>query len=311
MKKNNPVSVFILILTAFIWGCAFVAQSEGGDAMGPLTFAWARSFITSVALALLVLILNKTGHGGKRPETAQERKTLIKNGIPCGICLYLITVCQQLGMYAGTPVGKAGFLTACYVVLVPVLGLFFRKNCGRRVWFAVCLTIIGLYLLCITDGFSLQGSDLLVFGAAIACAFQIIIVDRCIDDVNPVYLSLVQFITGAVIGIFPALIFELIPSGIKPWAQSIISTEGLVPVLYAGIVSGAGGYTLQIIGQKGCEPAAASILMSLESVFSVLAGWILLGQVLSGRELFGCALIFAAVVLAQLPDKHMKNINNP
>lgn len=303
MRKNNPVSVLILILTALIWGCAFVAQSKGGDAMGPLTFACIRSFITSAALALLILILEKLGKGGKKPQTSEDRKTLLKNGIPCGICLYLITMCQQLGMHAGTPVGKAGFLTTCYVVLVPLLGLFLRKKCGRRVWFAVGLTIIGLYLLCITDGFTFQGSDLIVFGAAIACAVQIIIIDGCIDSVDAIRLSLVQFITSAVVGIIPMIVFELIPSGIGPWAASVVSSDAVIPLLYAGIASGAGGYTLQMIGQKGCEPAAASILMSLESVFSVLAGWVLLGQVLSGRELFGCALIFAAVVLAQLPEK--------
>lgn len=303
MKRNNPVSVLILIFTALIWGCAFVAQSKGGDAMGPLTFACVRSFITSAALALLVLILDRTGKGGKKPLSAEDRKALLKNGIPCGICLYLITMCQQLGMHAGTPVGKAGFLTACYVVLVPLFGLFFRKKCGKRIWLAVGLTVIGLYLLCITDGFSFQGSDIIVFGAAIACAFQIIIIDGCIDRVDAIRLSLVQFITSAVVGIVPMLAFELIPSGAAAWAESIVSSDALIPLLYAGLVSGAGGYTLQMVGQKGCEPAAASILMSLESVFSVLAGWVLLNQVLSCRELFGCALIFAAVVLAQLPEK--------
>ena len=303
MKKNNPVSVLILIFTALVWGCAFVAQSMGGDAMGPLSFACVRSFITSAALAVLLLILNLAGKGGRRPESSEEWRTLLKNGIPCGVCLYLITMCQQLGMAAGTAVGKAGFLTACYVVLVPLLGLLLGKRCGRKVWLAVGLTIAGLYLLCITGSFSFQSSDLIVFGAAVACAVQIIIIDGCIDRVDAIRLSLVQFITSAVVGIVPMLVFELIPCGFGEWSAGILSTDALIPLLYAGIISGAGGYTLQMFGQKGCEPAAASILMSLESVFSVLAGWVLLGQVLSGRELFGCALIFAAVVLAQLPDK--------
>lgn len=299
IRKNRPISVLILILTAMIWGTAFVAQNEGGDAVGVYTFICVRSVITSAVMGLLVWVLKKRG---TVPETTKNRKSLWVNGFVCGICLYLTSLCQQLGMRGGTPVGKAGFLTACYVVLVPVLGLFLKRRCGRKVWVAVAVTVVGLYLLCMEGDFSFQGSDLIVLGAAVACAVQIHVIDRCIDEVDAVRLSLVQFLTAAVLGLLPMLL-ELFPKGICAWSADFLSKRAMIALLYTGVLSGAGGYTLQMVGQKGCEPATASILMSLESVFSVLAGWLLLNQVLSARELLGCALIFIAVILAQIPQK--------
>ena len=303
VRKNRPASVAILILTAMIWGAAFVAQNEGGDAVGPYSFVCVRSLITSAVLGLLMPVLKKRGVIREAPNTESGRRSLLVNGFFCGVCLYLTSVCQQLGMQGGTPVGKAGFLTACYVVLVPVLGLLLGKRCGKNVWIAVAITFAGLYLLCLNGSFAFQRSDLIVFGAAVACAVQIHIIDRCIDEVDAVHLSLAQFVTSAVLGIVPMLL-ELRAGGPASWASGFCSSRALIALLYAGIFSGAGGYTLQMVGQKGCEPATASILMSLESVFSVLAGWAILHQMLSGRELLGCALIFGAVVLAQLPQKN-------
>ena len=303
MKKNNPTSVIVLILTAFIWGMAFVAQSEGGDAAGTFTFVCIRSVITSVFLSVLVAVLEKRPAGCGKPADRQQKKDLIVSGILCGICLYFTSVFQQLGMQSGTPVGKAGFLTACYVVLVPVSGIFLGKRCEKKVWAAVAITLAGLWLLCIKGDFSFRGSDFIVLGAAVMCAIQIHVIDAYIDRVNAVRMSQVQFITSAVIGIIPMIIIEAVPAGIEAWGAPLLTRDAILPLLYTGFLSGGLGYTMQMIGQKGCEPAVASLLMSLESVFSVLAGWVLLNQQLSGRELIGCGLIFGAVVLSQLPQK--------
>ena len=310
IQRNRPVSVLILILTAMIWGTAFVAQNEGGDEVGVYSFVCVRAVITSAVLGILVPVFAKKGVIPPAPEKGKARRALLVNGTVCGICLYLTSLCQQLGMQGGTPVGKAGFLTACYVVLVPVLGIFLKRRCGRNVWIAVVITFFGLYLLCLNGSLSFRRSDLVVFGAAVACAVQIHVIDHCIDTVDPVRLSLVQFVVSAVLGILPMLFLELLPVGVVAWTSEFLSRRALIALLYAGLISGAGGYTLQMVGQKGCEPTTASILMSLESVFSVLAGWLLLHQVLSVRELLGCALIFVAVVLAQLPGKKRKTQEN-
>lgn len=223
----------------------------------------------------------------------------------CGI-FYCGTLCfQQLGLYLGTSAGKAGFLTACYIILVPVLGLFFRKHCGMQIWAAIVITLGGLYLLCINGGFSLQFSDAMVLVCALMAALQILSVDVYISRVDVLRLSMGRFLVSGILSLFPMFWFDMnhSPAGVTAVLSALTTWQAWGPLLYAGVLSSGVAYTLSNIGQKNVEPALAALLMSLESVISVLAGWLLLNQKLTMRELLGCALIFIAVILAQLPAR--------
>ena len=273
MKNKTTRNSFLLVLTALIWGIAFVAQSEGGDAIGPYSFNCIR-----------FLIGGFVGYTGKKSATPESQKTLLKGGVICGIILCIASNLQQAGIFMGCPAGKAGFLTACYIILVPILGLFLKKKCSIRVWIGIILTVIGLYLLWLNETLTLQPQDILVLICALCFAFHILAVDYFTPLVEGIRMSCIQFWVAGCITAVPMLLFEM-------------------KLLYAGILSCGVAYTLQIIGQEDVNPAVASLLMSLESVFSVLAGFLLLHQKLSVRELSGCAFIFAAVILAQLPVK--------
>lgn len=301
MKRRNEI---ILVLTAFIWGVAFVAQSEGGDAVGPFTFNSIRSIIGGVALIPAIKLLDRLGlcH---RPDSRKDWKNLITGGIICGVVLSFATNTQQLGITYGTPAGKAGFLTACYVVIVPILGLFFKKKCGLNVWIGVVMTVFGLYLLCMNGPLGIQRSDVLVLICALLFSFHIITVDHFSPLVDGVRMSCIQFFVSGIISAIPMTITEMKPfsGGLGAWALSFNNMGAWIAILYAGLMSCGVAYTLQIVGQQGVNPAVASILMSLESVFSVLAGWVILHERLSVRSIAGCAIIFAAIVLAQLPVK--------
>ena len=301
MKLKNSL---ILLLTATIWGVAFVAQSVGMDYVGPFTFLCARSVIGGLVLLPVVAVLrqNGPGHAKETPETRRKaRWTLLQGGVCCGVVLCLASALQQIGILY-TSVGKAGFLTACYILIVPLLGLFFGRKCGKLVWGGVALALIGLYCLCITDGLRLNAGDVLMLGSALLFSAHILVIDHFTPLTDGVQMSCIQFFVCGAIAAIGMFVFEQ-PS----WGALLAAWK---PVLYAGVLSSGVAYTLQIIGQKGMNPTVASLIMSLESVISVLAGWLILGQTLSLREIGGCALMFAAIVLAQLPEKRLKSTTN-
>ena len=299
MKKGTMKNSLLLFLTAFIWGVAFVAQSVGGDAVGCFTFNGVRSLIGALVLLPVISFLDKQ----KKKELGEEKfleqkgdkKTLIVGGICCGLMLCIASNFQQFGI-SFTTVGKAGFITAMYILIVPILGLFMKKKVGVKVWLGVVLATIGLYMLCMTsEKLSLSKGDLLVLVCAGFFSLHILIIDYFSPKVDGVRLSCIQFLVCGVISMVTAFVFE------TPNVTAILS--GWLPILYAGVLSCGVAYTLQIVGQKNMDPTVASLILSLESVFSVLAGWVILNQKLSIRELSGCGLMFLAIILAQLPEK--------
>lgn len=303
MKTKQIRNSLLLVLTALIWGIAFVAQSEGGDAVGPFSFNGIRSLIGALVLVPVILMLDKLHLTGRKPKSADEHKRLWKGGILCGISLFVASSLQQLGITLGTEAGKAGFLTACYILIVPLLGLFMKKKCSWNIWIGVLLTLIGLYLLCFNGSLSFRLSDVLLLLCALCFSFQILLVDHYSPLVDGVRLSCIQFLVSGTLSLIPMLIFEVghTKADLALWCSAFTSWSAWIPILYAGVFSCGVAYTLQIVGQNGLNPTLASLLMSLESVFSVLAGWVLLHQYLSGKEILGCVVIFIAIALAQIP----------
>ena len=302
MKTKKIRNSILLILTAFIWGVAFVAQSEGGDAVGPYTFNSVRMILGGTALLPVILLMDRLRPSLKRPQTAQQKKELFLGGISCGVLLFAGSTLQQMGLFLGTQAGKAGFLTACYILMVPLIGIFLHKKCGWNVWIGVVLALVGLYLLCIKDSFSLQLSDGLVLLCAVAFSLHILVVDHFAPRVDGVRMSCIQFFTCGIVGIVPMIFVEMGGSmeSLNQWVKGFASLDAWIPILYAGLFSCGIAYTLQIFGQEGLNPTVASLLMSLESVFSVLAGWLILKETLSARELWGCVFLFVAILLAQV-----------
>lgn len=293
MKLKNSL---LLLLTATIWGVAFVAQSVSMDYVGSFTFNAVRNLIGAVVLLPVIWFLNR---GNKTDSTKAggsetNRKALITGGIACGVLLCLASNFQQLGIKY-TTVGKAGFITACYIVIVPVIGLFLKKKCSSFIWAAVVLALAGLYLLCIQNGFSIGKGDLLVLICSVLFSLHILVIDHFSPLADGVKMSCIQFFVCGILSGIPALLFE------SPSLSGLL--DAWIPILYAGVMSCGVAYTLQIVGQKGMNPTVASLILSLESCISVLAGWLLLGQRLSAREGVGCVIMFCAIVLAQLPEK--------
>ena len=286
--KNN----ILLVLTALIWGCAFVAQSVGMDYVGPFTFNMARFLIGAIVLLPVIWFMDRQRKTGA--EKGAGQKTLIIGGICCGIALAVASTLQQWGILF-TTVGKAGFITAMYIVIVPLLGIFIGKKVRPLIIGCVAIAVVGFYFLCMTESLRLGLGDFLVLLCAIAFSIHILVIDHFSPKVDGVKMSAIQFLTAAIISAVPTRLWE------QPVFTEIL--QAWQPVLYAGVMSCGVAYTLQIIAQKNADPTVASLLLSLESVFSVLAGWVLLGQGLSLKELFGCVLIFCAIILAQLPEK--------
>ncbi len=283
MKKKTVVSSLLLFLAACIWGIAFVAQSVGMDYMGPFTFNGARFLIGGTVLLPIIFI--------RRRQKIHSSGMALKGGICCGLAICAASLFQQMGIQY-TTVGKAGFITTLYIILVPLSGLFLRRKVAGRVWAAAAAAAVGMYLLCMTEGFSVGKGDALVFVCAVLFTVHILVIDFFSPKADGVAISCIQFYTAGILCTVGAVLAEQ-PS----WGQL---AQGIVPVLYAGVMSCGVAYTLQIIGQKELDPSVASLILSMESVVSVLAGWLILGQALTARELAGCAIVFAAVIFVQL-----------
>lgn len=302
--KSRGMNNFLLALTAFIWGSAFVAQSVGMDYLGPFTFNLIRSLMGGIVLIPVIFAMRRigrkrtgqeqTGHTGSGTDgTAAENRSLLIGGICCGVALAVGSSLQQIGLMY-TSAGKAGFITALYILIVPVMSLALGKRAGIKVWIGVALAVVGMYFLCITDGFSIAKGDACVLLCAIAFSVHILVIDYFAPKVDGVSLSCIQFFVCGILCAVPMLVSE------QPQAGQIL--DAWLPLTYAGVLSCGVAYTLQVVAQKNTDPTVASLLLSLESVFSVITGWIVLGEHLSRREMFGCALVFTAVILAQLPS---------
>ena len=289
----------LLLLTALIWGVAFVAQRQGGAEAGPYTFNCIRSLLGAVVLLPVLYFLDRHGNE-KKPKTAEDKRVLVTGGVLCGIVLFVSSTVQQLGLYYGTTAGKAGFLTACYILLVPILGILFGRKCGWNVWVSVVVALVGLYFLCLTNGFTFQFSDVLVLLCAVCFSVHIMVVDHFSPLVDGVRMACIQFLTCGLLGVIPTFAVDMRQAGLDGWLQSLGGVSVWVAILYAGVMSCGVAYTLQIVGQNGLNPTVASLLMSLESVFSALAGALILQERMSRREVLGCVLVFAAVLFAQL-----------
>lgn len=316
VKTHKLRNTFFLFLTAMIWGAAFVAQSVSMDYIGPFTFICLRSVIGGLFLIPVIIVLDGIRKKSQnesadvvnsenilhiemeeKQRLSWKNKQLIEGGIVCGIFLFFANCFQQTGIQY-TTVGKAGFITTFYIIIVPLIGLFFKKYCGILTWIGVVIALAGLYFLCITQKLTIQRGDALILCCSVLYAGQILAIDHYNPFVDGVKMSCIQFLTGGILGAVFMLLFE------NPSIAMILSAAG--PILYTGIMSTGVGYTLQIVGQKGLNPTVAALILSLESVFSALSGYLFLHQVLTTRELIGCALMFIAIVLAQLPDIRRK-----
>ncbi len=295
----NKFCNVLLLLTAMIWGFAFVAQSVAMNNIGPWSFVFSRFLLATITLIPISIYSNllslKKGNSNIFNINSKVHyiKKTIKGGMICGIFLGLASVTQQIGLLS-TSVGKAGFITSLYVVIVPILNYIIYKRYDKKNIVIVMLALLGLYMISFKTGTELliEKGDGLILLCSILFSLQIISIDYFIKEINPVLLSNVQFLFASIVGFIGMMIFETIE------LKNVI--EAAVPILYAGIMSSAIGYTFQVIGQKYTDPSIATIILSMESVFSALAGWIILKQHLTGKELLGCLLVFIAVVLTEL-----------
>ncbi|PWJ67201.1 EamA-like transporter family protein [Fibrobacter sp. UWB15] len=291
----------LLVLTAAIWGSGFVAQIEG-NAFGPFTFSCIRCFIAAGFLALTFKILDIFGKSPRRPHNREERILHWKAGFFCGLALCTAMNLQQLGMYLGTSAGKSGFLTACYIVLVPVVRLILGHRISAKTWACVVITTFGLYLLCIKDGFSLELSDGVSLLCALAFSIHILVIDKFVNKVDPIRVSAIQFLTIGVLTAPLMIVFDMkFPvMDFSTIAAALVNPRAVAGLCFAAFCSSGIAYTLQIVAQDKVTPTIASLTMSLESVFAVFAGWAVLGEQLSAREICGCAIMMVAIVFAQL-----------
>lgn len=286
--KGHGIGAAMLLSASLIWGVAFVAQSAGMSYVGPYTFTAVRSALAAIGLGILVLILDRTNIKSKNTD----KKVLWRAGIILGIVMTIASNLQQIGLVT-TSAGKAGFITSLYIVLVPVLGLFIKRRPHPMLWISVLIALVGLYFLSIRGDFTMSRGDLFVLASAVAFTFQILLVDHYSPKVDIIRLNLIQFSVMAILSSVPMMLFE------QPKIGAI--SDAWLTIVYAGLFSGCGAYTLQMLGQRRVEPTTASLLLSPENVFAALAGWAILGQNLTAREMLGCALVFVAIISSQLP----------
>ena len=281
----------MLLFATLIWGSAFVAQSVGMDHLGPMSFQAVRSLLAVAAMAVLVFCADRDKG---QFFVLWKNKALWKTGILCGLALFVAQSLQQMGLQYTEP-GKAGFITAMYIVLVPVFGLFLGRRCGWQIWFSVALAVAGLYLLSCVGVARINLGDVMILVSAGAFAVQILLIDYLAQELDGLRLNGIQFLVVMVLSSLVAALTET-----ATW-QAIIDCA--VPLLFAGILSSGVAFSLQILGQQHLPPEPASLIMSLESVFAVLAGWVILGQTLRPIEALGCCLVFAGVILCQIKAK--------
>ena len=294
MRNFFSKSNFLLILASIIWGCAFVAQNVGMNYIGPWTFSTIRFLIAGFSLLAIIPILDKKRTHVIRPKTKEEKMKLLLGSVLCGLALSIGSIVQQIAMLT-VPVAKAGFLTTLYVLFVPMITLLFGKKIPLKVWIGIAMALFGLYLLSMAGNLAIGIGEILLILAAFLFAIHIIIIGYFSTRVDPVRLSCGQLLIGGFATVIPMIVIE------KPTIGSILAAY--IPLLYTGIFSSCVAYTLQIFAQKEANPTIAGMLLSLESVFAALAGYLILHQVLNTRELIGCVVIFIAIVIAQLPDR--------
>ncbi len=292
----------MLLITAIIWGSGFIAQSLGMDYVEPFTFNMVRNYLAFIILIPVVYFFRKRSLKDN-PMTKSEEQALNKRsvigGICCGIALGFASCIQQAGI-SMTTAGKAGFITALYIVIVPILGIFIGNKVPKTIWLCILIAVIGFYLLSVKEGFSIGTGDLLCLACAIVFSFQILFIDYfSAQHTDGVMMSWIQFGTAGIVSMILTIIFET-PSLDGLWSARFA-------IIYAACLSSCVGYTLQILGQQKTDPTVASLLMSLESVFAALFGWLILHEVLSVKEFIGCALVFVAVIIAQLPAPSSKD----
>lgn len=297
MNLKGPI---LLLITSILWGLAFVAQTDAAQHVQPFTFNASRNFIGALFLTGIIALRKRSG-ADKPPTsdaTGYSSRTLLVGGLACGVALFVASYLQQAGISSypseAAVSGRSGFITALYMIIVAVIGCFAGKKPHPVVFVAVGVALVGMWFLCVPEGFeAIYFGDVLVFACAFGYALHIIIIDRY-TQVDGVRLSRLQLLVSGTLSLVSALIFE------QPELALVLAA--LVPILYAGIASDGIAYTFQIIAQQTTDPTVASILMSLESVFAALGGWLILSEALTPLELLGCALVFAAVMLAQVPD---------
>ncbi len=296
-RKNQLVGSALLLICAFIWGSAFVAQSTGAEYVEPFTFIALRNILGGVVLLPVVFASDalKKKKGTYRKPDKKEQKILLLGGIACGAALCFASVFQQAGIDKGTDPGKAGFITALYILLVPLSSLFMKKKVRPIIWPCIIASVVALYLLCVTESNSIAFSDFLVLVCAALYTVHILVIDRVSPYVDGIRLSCIQFFVASALSFLPALFFE----GFR--ADMIIAA--LPSIAYAGIMSSGVAYTLQILGQQKTDPSLASMIMSLESVFAVLTSMVVLNLTPTPRESLGCVIMFIAIIVAQLPEK--------
>ena len=294
MRNFFSKSNLLLILASIIWGCAFVAQNVGMNYIGPWTFSTIRFLIAGFSLLAIIPILDKKRTHVIRPKTKEEKMKLLLGSVLCGLALSIGSIVQQIAMLT-VPVAKAGFLTTLYVLFVPMITLLFGKKIPLKVWIGIAMALFGLYLLSMAGNLAIEIGEILLILAAFLFAIHIIIIGHFSTRVDPVRLSCGQLLIGGFATVIPMIVIE------KPTIGSILAAY--IPLLYTGIFSSCVAYTLQIFAQKEANPTIAGMLLSLESVFAALAGYLILHQVLNTRELIGCVVIFIAIVIAQLPNR--------
>ncbi|MBQ8027293.1 MAG: DMT family transporter [Clostridia bacterium] len=303
MKLNKSKAMggnLALLLAAFIWGTSFVAQDVGMEHVEAFTYNGIRMLMGSAVLLPLILFMQLRKHKTDTRTAAQKKKDAavqLRSGVICGLILFCASNLQQFSFnyIAEGASGKIGFITALYMLLVPIFGLFLRQKQRALVWIAVVMGCVGAYLLCVDSSFTVGLGEILALGCAVFFAIHILYIDSVTDKVDGVILSCTQFFVVGVLSVICMFVFE------TPSIANI--NTAIVPILYSGIMSSGVAYTLQIIGQKHTKPAVASLLMCLESVFAVLAGWVILGDQLELREYIGCVVMFVAIILTNLPEK--------
>lgn len=294
MNTKKLIGNSSLLLTSIIWGSAFVAQRVGMDFVGPLTFVAVRFWMAAAFLVPMIYFTNNIKKEGSAEEIEKKPlKPLLIAGFICGTILFTGSTLQQFGLVF-TTAGKAGFITALYIMLVPIFGLFIKQKPGYKSWIGVFVGTVGLFLLTVTEALTIAAGDFVVLIGAAFWALHVLFIDHFNPYVDVIKLSFIQFTVCAIYGTIGMFLFE------EPTLASIGS--GIIPILYAGILSGGIGYTLQIFGQRYTSPTVASLLLGMEAVFGAVFGYLILDEIMSGRELLGCALMFAAIIISQIPS---------